>query len=71
MNEGLRLIRGGISSPEKMTLPLMLNHFMGQYATDWTRLLPATVVALVPVIVVYLIGQRYITRGFVLSGLKG
>ena len=60
-----------ISSPEKMTHPLMLNHFMGQYATDWTRLLPATVVALVPVIIVYLIGQRYITRGFVLSGIKG
>lgn len=60
-----------ISSREHMTLPLMLNHFMGQYGTDWTRLLPATVVALVPVIVVYLIGQRYITRGFVMSGIKG
>lgn len=60
-----------ISSPEKMTLPVMLNHFMGQYGTQWTRLLPATVVALVPVIVVYFVGQRYITRGFVMSGIKG
>lgn len=60
-----------ISSREHMTLPLMLNHFMGQYGTDWTRLLPATVVALLPVVVVYLIGQRYITRGFVMSGIKG
>ncbi len=60
-----------ISSPEKMTLPLMLNHFMGQYSTDWTRLLPATVVALLPVVIVYLIGQRFITRGFVMSGIKG
>jgi multiple sugar transport system permease protein len=60
-----------ISSPGKMTLPLMLNHFVGQYGTNWTRLLPATVVALLPVIAVYIIGQRYITRGFVLSGIKG
>lgn len=60
-----------ISSREHMTLPIMLNHFMGQYGTDWTRLLPATVVALVPVVVVYLIGQRHITRGFVMSGIKG
>jgi multiple sugar transport system permease protein len=60
-----------ISTDGKMTLPLMLNHFMGQYGTDWTRLLPATVVALVPVVIVYLVGQRFITRGFVMSGLKG
>jgi multiple sugar transport system permease protein len=60
-----------ISTDGKMTLPLMLNHLMGQYGTDWTRLLPATVVALVPVVIVYLVGQRFITRGFVMSGLKG
>lgn len=60
-----------ISSDGKMTLPLMLNNFMGQYGTDWTRLLPATVVSLLPVVVVYLLGQRFITRGFVMSGIKG
>ncbi len=60
-----------ISSPGKMTLPVMLNHYLGQYGTDWTRLLPATVIALVPVLVVYLIGQRHVTRGFVMSGIKG
>lgn len=60
-----------IRSREKMTLPLMLNDFVGQYGTDWSRLLPATVVALVPVVIVYVIGQRYITRGFVMSGIKG
>jgi multiple sugar transport system permease protein len=60
-----------LSSPEKMTLPLMLNHFLGQYGTDWTRLLPATVIALVPVVVVYAFAQRFITKGFVMSGIKG
>jgi len=60
-----------LSSPEKMTLPLMLNHFLGQYGTDWSRLLPATVLALVPVVAVYVALQRYVTRGFVTSGIKG
>lgn len=60
-----------IHSPEKMTLPLMLNLFRGLYSTEWTTLLPATVVVLVPVVLVYLLNQRFITRGFVMSGLKG
>jgi len=60
-----------INSPEHMTLPLMLNLFRGLYATQWTTLLPAAVIVILPVVLVYLLNQRFITRGFVLSGIKG
>ena len=60
-----------INSPSKMTLPLMLNLFRGLYSTQWTTLMPAAVMVLAPVVIVYLINQRFITRGFVMSGLKG
>jgi multiple sugar transport system permease protein len=60
-----------INSPEKMTLPLMLNMFRGLYSTQWTTLMPAAVTVLAPVVIVYLLNQRFITRGFVMSGIKG
>jgi len=60
-----------INSPEKMTLPLMLNLFRGLYTTQWTTLMPAAVVVLLPVVVVYLLNQRFITRGIALTGIKG
>lgn len=38
--------------------------------TPWTHLLAATVVATAPVIVVFLIGQRYMVQGIALTGMK-
>jgi len=60
-----------ISSPEKRTLPLGLYAFMGQYGTEWTLLMAASLMVLLPVLIVFLLGQRYFVRGIVLSGLKG
>jgi multiple sugar transport system permease protein len=44
---------------------------MGQYDTEWTLLMAASLMVLLPVLVVFLLGQRYFVRGIVLSGLKG
>ncbi|MBM3123385.1 MAG: carbohydrate ABC transporter permease [Chloroflexi bacterium] len=60
-----------ISSPEKKTLPIGLYAFMGQYDTEWTLLMAASLVALLPVLLVFVLGQRYFVRGIVMSGLKG
>ncbi len=60
-----------ISSPEKKTLPIGLYAFMGQYNTEWTLLMAASMMVLLPVLVVFVLGQRYFVKGIVLSGLKG
>jgi multiple sugar transport system permease protein len=60
-----------ISSPEKKTLPIGLYAFMGQYDTDWTLLMAASLMVMLPVLIVFLLGQRYFVKGIVLSGLKG
>jgi len=60
-----------INSPEKMTLPLVLNNLRGLYSTDWTILMPASVIVVMPVILLFLFNQRYITEGIALTGLKG
>ncbi len=60
-----------ISSPEKKTLPIGLYAFMGQYNTEWTLLMAASMMVLLPVLIVFILGQRYFVKGIVLSGLKG
>jgi multiple sugar transport system permease protein len=59
-----------LTSREKFTVTLGLAMFQGQYETRWALLMAATVVALIPIIAVFLIGQRYFIQGVALSGIK-
>ncbi|MBU0606323.1 MAG: carbohydrate ABC transporter permease [Armatimonadetes bacterium] len=60
-----------INSMEKRPLMLGLYAFMSQYNTDWPLLMAASVMVMAPVIVVFILGQRYFVKGIVLSGMKG
>lgn len=59
------------SSVEMKTLPVGLAAFQGKYTTDWTLLMAASVITLLPVLAVYLFNQRFISKGIVMSGIKG
>ncbi|MBU5347323.1 MULTISPECIES: carbohydrate ABC transporter permease [Paenibacillus] len=60
-----------LSSTDKFTVPMMLNLYRGMYSTDWTLMMAGASIALVPVLIVYIIGQKYIIEGVTLSGIKG
>ncbi|MEC0205541.1 carbohydrate ABC transporter permease [Paenibacillus lautus] len=60
-----------LSSTDKFTVPMMLNLYRGMYATDWTLMMAGAAIALIPVLIVYIIGQKYIIEGVTLSGIKG
>ena len=57
---------GGIA-----TLPIGLAHFQDSYTTEYHLLMAASVIVMLPVLIVFLIGQRYFVRGIALSGMKG
>jgi multiple sugar transport system permease protein len=59
-----------LNTPEKYTVPLLLNFFKGMYITDWTLMMAASAIAIIPVLIVYLIGQKYIIEGVALTGIK-
>lgn len=59
-----------LNTPEKFTVPMLLNQFKGQYITDWTLMMAASALAIIPVLIIYLIGQRYIIEGIALTGMK-
>ena len=60
-----------LSSPAKRTLALGLYAFQGQYSTDWNYLMAASTVVMLPLLVLFFVGQRYFIQGVVISGVKG
>jgi multiple sugar transport system permease protein len=60
-----------VNSPDLMTLPVGLSNLQGRYATAWNLLMAGSTVAVIPILIVYVIGQKYVIRGVTLSGLKG
>jgi alpha-1,4-digalacturonate transport system permease protein len=55
---------------ESFTLQLALNSFQGELTTQWNYLLAMTVLTLLPVTVIFLLLQKYITQGIASAGVK-
>lgn len=61
-----------LTSDQKYNLPVALATFaVGQHASDNGLLMAGAVVIVAPVIVVFLLLQRYFTQGIAMTGLKG
>ena len=60
-----------ISSEKLMTLPVGIANLQGEHTTAWNLVMAGTTISVIPIVLVYLIAQKHIVRGFVLSGVKG
>ena len=56
---------------EALTLPVGIQMFMAQYATDWGSLMAAATLTVMPTLVLFLMAQKYITHGGLAGGVKG
>jgi len=54
-----------------MTLPVGIANLQGEHLTAWNLVMAGTTISVIPIVVVYLLAQKHIVRGFVLSGVKG
>ncbi|MCL2852938.1 MAG: carbohydrate ABC transporter permease [Defluviitaleaceae bacterium] len=52
------------------TMALGLRIFRGSYGTVWQLAMAATVLSIIPGILVYIFGQKYLIEGVVMSGMK-
>ncbi len=52
------------------TIPIAVTAFAGAYLKQWDLILTSTLLAILPVIVLYLFAQRYIIRGMVEGAIK-
>jgi len=61
-----------VTTSEAMrTIPVGLAAFVGQYSTAWDLLMAGSVIALLPVLVIYVLGQKWFVQGIALSGMGG
>jgi multiple sugar transport system permease protein len=56
--------------PELRTVQLALSEFQEQFTSDWSLLMAAVVIATVPVLVLFLIGQKQFIQGIGSTGIK-
>jgi multiple sugar transport system permease protein len=60
------------TSPEMYTLPVALATFaIGQFQAEYGMLMAGSVILVVPVLIVFVLMQRWITEGIATTGLKG
>jgi len=62
-----------VSDNKFMTLPLALATLQGLYPgqTQWNLVMAGTVISVIPMILVFLLAQRWVIQGITASGLKG
>jgi hypothetical protein len=59
-----------INSPERFTVSIGLSTFRSVMRTRWDLLMAATTATTLPVILVFLLAQRYFVKGVVMTGIK-
>ena len=59
-----------LNSPELFTLPIGLNFFKGVYVTRWTLIMAGSMFNTLPVLVVFVLFQRYFIKGIATAGMK-
>ncbi len=60
-----------LTDPNKFTVAVGLAQFTGMYTAQWHLLMAASVVVLLPVILLFFVAQKYFIQGIALTGLKG
>ena len=60
-----------LTSESKSTLALGLMQFRGPHRTDWHYLMAASVVAMLPVLIIFFFAQKYFIQGVTITGIKG
>lgn len=60
-----------LNSFPKWTLPLALGSFRGQYLVEWSFLFAGATLVTLPVLLLFLILQKWIAEGFVAGAIKG
>ena len=56
---------------DQFTTTVGLAFFQGQFVGKWPEMMAGALVSLAPMIILFVIAQRYFVRGIALSGLKG
>ncbi|HHX62629.1 MAG TPA: carbohydrate ABC transporter permease, partial [Epulopiscium sp.] len=60
-----------LTTEKKKTIQIGLRMFIGQYSSDYGLIMAASVISLIPVLIVFLALQKYFVEGIASTGIKG
>lgn len=60
-----------LSDQKKYTIQIAIKNYIGFNGVDWSSILAASVMSIIPIIILFIILQRYIVGGLSASGVKG
>ena len=59
------------TDPNLYTVPVGLASLSGEFQTDWEMIMTGSSIATIPTLIVFIVLQRNIINGIMLTGLKG
>lgn len=60
-----------INDPLKRTLPIAIANFHGTHASDWGLVFAGSLIAIIPVLTVFVLLQKYFIKGLTAGAVKG
>lgn len=61
-----------LNSPDNFTVPLLLSQFQGQYGgLNYALVMAASSISVIPMLIVFVLGQRWIVASMAQSGMGG
>ena len=60
-----------LSSKQNLTIALGLRMFQSEHGPEWHLVMAASLVTMLPILLVFFIGQRFFIQGIVFTGVKG
>jgi alpha-1,4-digalacturonate transport system permease protein len=60
-----------LSDQRKYTIQIAIKNFIGHMGVDWSSILAASIISIIPIVIIFIILQKYIVGGMATSGVKG
>ena len=60
-----------LSDQKHYTIQIAIKNYIGHMGTDWNSILSASIISIIPIIVLFIILQKHIIGGLASSGVKG
>lgn len=60
-----------LSDQKNFTIQIAIKSYIGTMSVNWSSILAASILSILPIVVIFIILQRYITGGLAATGVKG
>lgn len=59
-----------LSKQDRYTVQIAIRNYIGNYGVDWNSIIAASIISIIPVLIVFMFLQKYIMGGIATSGMK-